>query len=202
MPLQSTSLPRPNPAPNQQTLSTNPLTPISEHTPYISRHSSKEKPNIASSVIEHKRHVSEAVAHIHSDKKRRNSKKKKHQKEERKFERTSKSAEDDGLSRSREFMNLIRHTDHTPFTAEPHPLITSEELSSRSSFISTNKPNEVGKSLYGWTKISAPIVGGGGGGKGRETEFAGDEDPEYFSEITDNINRKSKYTSQVSQVPV
>ena len=87
---------------------------------------------------------------------------------------------------------LLGHTDHTPFTAEPHPLITSEELSSRSSFASSSKPADPSsKSLYGWAKFSTPIMAGGG--ERKEVAPIGEDDHEYFSELTDNINRKNQY---------
>ena len=184
--------PQPNPPPNQQAASTNSLAPISEHTPYPSRHAApKGKASIASSIIEHKRHVSEAVDHIHSDQKRKLKKKRAQKGGE---EDSTRSNESSDLSQYS--MSLLRHADHTPFTAEPHPLITSEELSSRHSFSSSKAADVSSRNLYGWTKISSPIVTGGRSSK-REVVPPLEDDPEYFSEITD-VSKKYRPSTAVS----
>ena len=100
---------------------------------------------MSEAIIEHKRHVSEAMESLHFNKRRKNSKSKKL------FRRgvlntTDNSIQSFGMNTDTERntdieRNIERNTepikhattfvgsgDHTPFTARPHPLITAEDL--------------------------------------------------------------------------
>lgn len=209
-------LSKPTPAPNQQATPTqsvpNQLTPISEHASFINNNQDAHingKANMSVSIMEHKRHVSEAVENIHSDKKKKCSKKKKLYKKEKLL---LDIEEDDlipcaapqqiktSISRTLETLpqsiSLMRPMDHTPFTAEPHPLVTSEDLyginnkNSNGNNNNTSYTNaDVRRSLYDRDRIASTL---GGMVKGI---VMSDDGHEYFSELVGNMKKKHNYTS-------
>ena len=199
------------PAPNQQATPTshasNQLTPISEHTSLMKQQATpKTTPtNMSASVIEHKRQVSEAVNNIHMSKKPKSLKKKKLYREK------VLDIEDDNTSRdnlerkkSSKKDHLVGIMDHIPFTAEPHPLITTADLigsnkisstnttTSNSATNSNNTSVDVNRTLLRSARVSS-AVGAVMRGPGMVSTEQ-DEEHEYFSELTDNINRKEHYT--------
>lgn len=162
--------------------------------------------DVSASVIEHKRHVSVAVELIHSDKKKKKSKTKKLYSEDRVAEKNFVPQE---ISNSKQIsatvpcaVSVLRSSDHTLFTAEPHPLLTSADLSSYSNnsnshanSYDTNVTEGKKSVLYGKGRLSSGLVGVARG------VMVPDEDHEYFSELVDNINKKRQYPSVSGLVP-
>lgn len=194
------------PAPNHQATPTtsaqpNQLTPISEHTSLIKKQATPTGDNniMSASVIEHKRHVSEAVSNLHSGKKTKHLKKKKLYREK------IQDMEDDNTSppemngkATEKKQYTIGIMNHVPFTAEPHPLLTSENIASNSN--SNNNgfgPNaDVSRGPLGRpTRAGSAIGVATARGAGMMVGLELDEEHEYFTELVDNINRKQQYSS-------
>lgn len=141
-----------------------------------------------------------AVDLLHSDKKRKKSKRKKlysedgiHAMEKSTLSRDASSSNGRFLASVPQAISVLRSTDHTPFTAEPHPLVTGEDLSSYSNSSYTTANADVSRTPYfGRGRLTSAVVGVA---KGVVTSDDAD-DNEYFSELVDNINK----AHQVSQI--
>ena len=156
------------------------------------------------SVIEHKRNVSEAVDLLNYDKKR---------KRRKKVYRDDRHFDCEDLTTLKPTGPVQRFTDHTPFTARPHPLITDADLGGTATTNNVNVANsskggsiyadvgtkvyaEVTKSQYSRGRLASALVG-----VAREVGVP-DEDHEYFSELVDNINKKRHYPVSMYSMPI
>lgn len=164
----------------------NHLTPISEHTS-LKRDNASGHTDMTASFIEHKRQVSVAVDLIHADKKKRKKLKRKKLLSEDALGKERIILREPHESASKQVVANVHHalkpTDHTPFTAEPHPLITSADLSTYSNG-NNNAAADVSSNLG---KLANAMVGVARG------VVTSDEDHEYFSELVDNINKRCRY---------
>jgi hypothetical protein len=148
---------------------------------------------MSASAIEHKRQVSVAVDLIHSDKKRRKSKRKKLYSEDGTLAKNA-VPQDTPTSNGRASASIqpVRLTDHTFITSEPHPLITSADLSSysiSSTYNSNNNSNisDVSKTPhFSRGRLANTLVGVARGVAADEVD-----DNEYFSELVGSIGKNS-----------
>ncbi len=153
---------------------------------------------MSAAIIEHKRHVSEAVDNLHSDKRRRGYRK------VRKGEGPV-SEEDVPISSNDRIHSTLNHvgsTNHTLFSARPHPLITDEDLDGRgsknsssdvkyayennNSTVSSNYGNEEVGRAYGRDRLVSTLLGVERG------VVSPDEEVEYYRELEDNVNRRPR----------
>ena len=153
-------------------------------------------------IMEHKHHVSRAVDFLNSwtDKW---GKMKKLPKEDRIVDIEdvySSSPKNATFSRTMEnHRPSIRRsvsTDHTPFTAEPHPLVTAEDLIGTGNL--NGNSNKSNNNITSASRFSTPTFSKGqflgvlGGMSTCTGAVSPDEDHEYYSELEDNINNVSR----------
>ena len=215
-------MPKLVPAPNHQATPIaslhNQLTPISEHTSLTKQHATPTPSTVISaSVMEHMRQVSDAVDNLYS-RKPKSLKKKKRLYSKEKIQDIEDDTSPPDLSKEVPTSTTIQ--DHVPFTARPHPLITSEDITNSNRNNNGNHCPSTTLSHGGNTHPNSSFgnsadaskkpfsrgssrAGSALGSNTRGAEHLGaepEEDYEYFSELPDNVNRRHYYMSAAMTV--